>query len=58
MLRLAGRLLVTDIQHTGEYAVRLRERGMLEVEERALGWWIWYGGPWMATRLVCATKPA
>jgi arsenite methyltransferase len=28
------------------------------VTRRRLGWRFWYGGPWTATRLVIANKPA
>jgi ubiquinone/menaquinone biosynthesis C-methylase UbiE len=57
VLKPGGRLVISDIQHTDEYADRLRERGMLDVERRPLGWRYWYGGPWMATSLVTSTKP-
>jgi ubiquinone/menaquinone biosynthesis C-methylase UbiE len=57
VLKPGGRLVIADIQHTGEYADRLREKGMLDVERRPLGWRYWYGGPWMATSLVTSTKP-
>jgi ubiquinone/menaquinone biosynthesis C-methylase UbiE len=57
VLKPGGRLVIADIQRTGEYAERLREQGMLDVEHRPLGWRYWYGGPWMATSLVTSTKP-
>ena len=57
VLRPGGRLLIADIQFTAQYAERLRELGMAEVGRRGLGWRYWYGGPWMATSLVTATKP-
>jgi SAM-dependent methyltransferase len=58
VLRPEGRLVVTDIQATAQYAGRLRELGMADVSTRGLGWRGWYGGPWMATSAVTARKPA
>jgi len=55
VLRPGGRLVVVDFQHTRAYAATLRELGLTAVEERALGWRFWYGGPWTAARLVTAT---
>jgi arsenite methyltransferase len=57
VLKPGGRLLVADIFHTAEYAQRLREQRMQDVEERALSWRFWYGGPWMAPCLISAAKP-
>ena len=53
VLRPGGRLVIADIRHAPAYARRLTELG-LTVEERPLGWRFWFGGPWMATRLVRA----
>jgi len=58
VLAPGGRLLIADIQATAAYARRLREQGMANVAVHNLGWRFWYGGPWVATRLVTATKPA
>lgn len=58
VLKPGGRVLVADFRRTSEYADRLRERGIQAVRERGLGWRFWYGGPWTATRLVSAAKPA
>ena len=58
VVRPGGRLVISDIQATLEYAERLRELGLADVRRRRLGWRYWYGGPWMATTLVTATKPA
>lgn len=58
VLKPGGRLLIADIQAANAYALRLRERGMADVSVRGLGWRFWYGGPWVAARLVTATKPA
>lgn len=57
VLRPGGRLVVADIQATKEYADRLRQLGSADVSTRRLGWRGWFGGPWMATSLVTATKP-
>ncbi len=45
VLAPGGRLVVADIRHVDAYARRLRERGMLDVTVRGLGWRFWYGGP-------------
>lgn len=57
VLKPGGRLVVADIQATGEYARRLRELGMADVVTLGLGWRGWYGGPWMAISAVTAGKP-
>ncbi|OEV08503.1 class I SAM-dependent methyltransferase [Streptomyces nanshensis] len=57
VLRPGGRLAVADIGFTKRYAARLRESGMNGVSRRSLGWRFWWGGPWLATWLVTATKP-
>lgn len=57
VLKPAGRLVIADILRTRDYADRLRALEMTAVIERGLGWRFWYGGPWVATRLVTATKP-
>jgi hypothetical protein len=59
VLRPGGRLLIADFRGTaGEYAPRLRERGLPDVAQRRLDRRFWYGGPWAATSLVTATAPA
>jgi arsenite methyltransferase len=58
VLKPGGRLRIADFRATSDYATWLRERGMSDVTVRNLGWRFWYGGPWGATRLVSATKPA
>ncbi|HEU0114666.1 MAG TPA: class I SAM-dependent methyltransferase, partial [Thermomicrobiales bacterium] len=52
-----GAMRIVDFRRTGEYAARLRERGMSDVSHRALGWRSWYGGPWASMKLVSARKP-
>jgi ubiquinone/menaquinone biosynthesis C-methylase UbiE len=59
VLRPGGRLAIVDIHYaTGAYADHLRGRGMRDVRVRNLGWRFWYGGPWLATSVVTARKPA
>ena len=58
VLKPGGRLLIADIRSTNEYLQRLRQLGLRETVRRDLGWRFWYGGPWMATSVVAASKPA
>jgi arsenite methyltransferase len=58
VLRPGGRLAIADLWETRQHATQLREFGWHNVRRRNLGWRMWYGGPWFATRLVTATKPA
>lgn len=58
VLRPGGRLMIADIGGTGQYRNHLIALGMREVGRRNLGWRLWWSGPWLATRLVSATKPA
>ena len=57
VLRPGGRLLIVDISNGRQYQQRLATLGA-EVERRALGWRMWWGGPWMPTTLVTARKLA
>lgn len=57
VLRPGGRLAIADLWETRQHAERLRELGWTDVRRRNLGYRMWYGGPWFATRLVTATKP-
>jgi len=57
VLKPGGQLLLADIYGIRSYKKRLRESGMIEVEQRGLGWRFWYGGPWVAARLISARKP-
>ena len=57
VLRPGGRLAIADLWETRQHAAHLRELGWRNVRRRNLGWRMWYGGPWFATRLVTATKP-
>ncbi|WP_405495914.1 class I SAM-dependent methyltransferase [Nocardia sp. NBC_00511] len=58
VLKPGGRLRIADIQHTDEYETRVVELKATDVALRPLGWRMWWGGPWMPTRLVTATKAA
>jgi SAM-dependent methyltransferase len=58
VLRPGGRIAIADLWETRQHAAHLRELGWHDVRRRNLGWRMWYGGPWFATRLVAATKPA
>ena len=57
VLRPGGRLAIADLWETRQHAAHLRERGWNNVQRRSVGWRMWYGGPWVSTRLVTATKP-
>jgi arsenite methyltransferase len=57
VLRPGGRVAIADLWETRQHAEHLRELGWRNVRRRNLGWRMWYGGPWFATRLVTATKP-
>jgi arsenite methyltransferase len=58
VLRPGGRLVIVDIFATRRYVARLSERGMANVTRRGLGMRQWWGGPWMSSHLVMATKAA
>jgi SAM-dependent methyltransferase len=58
VLRPGGRLAIADLWETRQHEQRLRELGWRNVRRHNLGWRMAYGGPWFATRLVSATKPA
>jgi ubiquinone/menaquinone biosynthesis C-methylase UbiE len=57
VLRPGGRLVIVDIFATGQYLARLTDRSMASVARRGLGMRLWWGGPWVPTHLVTATKP-
>lgn len=57
VLRPGGRLAIADLSEIRNHGAYLREIGWRDVQYRNLGWRMWYGGPWFATRLVTATKP-
>lgn len=55
VLRPGGRLLIADISKSRQYRSRLAALGA-SVVRRPLGWRMWWGGPWMTTMLIDATK--
>jgi arsenite methyltransferase len=57
VLRPGGRLAIADLWETRQHADQLRDRGWDNVRRHSVGWRMWYGGPWVSTRLVAATKP-
>jgi arsenite methyltransferase len=57
VLRPGGRLAIADLWETRQHAAHLRECSWHNVRRRSVGWRMWYGGPWVSTRLVTATKP-
>jgi SAM-dependent methyltransferase len=59
VLAPGGRLLIADIRHAADYARELEACGLTITARRSLGMRFWYAfGPWAATRLVAASKPA
>jgi len=57
VLRPGGRLRIADMRGTRRYRAHLARIGMSDVSRRGLGWRCWCGSPFVATRLVSATKP-
>jgi len=57
VLRPGGRLAIVDISAVDEYQHRLGQTDARDVRVRPLGWRMWWGGPWMSSRLVTAVKP-
>jgi SAM-dependent methyltransferase len=55
VLRSGGRLQILDVRGTRQYEARLAKLGMSAVARRRLG--VWWGIPWVPTRIVTATKP-
>ncbi|MEV4168075.1 class I SAM-dependent methyltransferase [Nonomuraea sp. NPDC049709] len=58
VLRPGGLMLIADFRHTPAYEDTLRELGVVDVRRRDAGWRFWYGGPWSATGILEARKPA
>jgi arsenite methyltransferase len=56
VLKPGGRLVITDLLWTRRYAQHLRHLGMHNVEQRSLGWRLWYA-PFLGADLVTAMKP-
>jgi arsenite methyltransferase len=57
VLRPGGRLAIADLWATSQHVRQLRALGW-DARRRDLGWRMWFGGPWVPTHLVTATKPA
>jgi ubiquinone/menaquinone biosynthesis C-methylase UbiE len=57
VLKPGGRLAIVDLWETKQHAEHLRNQGWQQVERTSVGWRMWYGGPWISTHLVTATKP-
>jgi arsenite methyltransferase len=58
VLKPGGRLVIADVLETQSYRERLRALGMHTISLHPLGWRFWYSGPWVATTLLTAQKPA
>lgn len=57
VLRPGGRLLIADVRGTRGYQAQLARLGMNDIMRRRLGLQFWWGGPWVLTPFVGATKP-
>jgi arsenite methyltransferase len=57
VLEPGGKIIITDISHTEEYADWLAAEGMESVTLQDLGVRGWWGGPWMPTSAVTASRP-
>lgn len=56
VLKPGGKLVIVDFAETRGYEERMRELKMTVVAHRPLDWRFWYGGPWIAPRLLQAQK--
>jgi SAM-dependent methyltransferase len=56
ILRPGGRLVIADLRHATDYADQLTALGLTGVRVRDPGWRMWFGGPWVRTRVVTATR--
>jgi ubiquinone/menaquinone biosynthesis C-methylase UbiE len=56
VLKPGGQLVIADIRNTQKYARCLRLLGGSEVIHHRLDWRMWFGPPWIATKLVTARK--
>lgn len=56
VLRPGGKLLIADIGKTLYYQQCLAAHG-ISSQRHSLGWRMWWGGPWMPTVLLTASKP-
>ncbi|GAC1362034.1 MAG: class I SAM-dependent methyltransferase [Ktedonobacteraceae bacterium] len=58
VLKPGGRLLIADFRSTQPYVKQLQDLDMSHVNHHMLDWRFWFGGPWAATKLLTASKPA
>ena len=56
VLRPGGRVAIADLRNIKRYRERLEALGMADVSVRDLGWKMWWGGPWVPTKLVTARR--
>jgi arsenite methyltransferase len=56
VLRPGGRVALADLRNIARYRDRLEALGMADVSVRDLGWRMWWGGPWVPTKLVTARR--
>ena len=56
VLRPGGKMILADIGSTPEYAAWLHQLGMTAIRRRDLGVRGWWGGPWLRTYAVTATR--
>lgn len=56
VLAPGGRLRIADFRHTRAYREHLTTLGAAGMRMSSLGWRMWWGGPWVATRLIEARK--
>jgi ubiquinone/menaquinone biosynthesis C-methylase UbiE len=57
VLRPGGRIALADLRNITRYRDRLITLEMQDVTVRDLGWQMWWGGPWVPTKLVTARRP-
>jgi SAM-dependent methyltransferase len=56
VLRPGGRVAIADLRNIARYRERLVALGMADVAVRDLGWRMWWGGPWVPTKLLTARQ--